>query len=205
MMYTVIRLPVDGQAQIKNGYKFTINDRSNFCDWYKAYFEVQFQLLNKADGEGYANADRATVVNGGHSLIKHLTIKSAGKIVYDTDNLHNLTFVKHLLEYSDDFSRSEKKSFWYSDTDATTANTNTGYEARKLLTKAARDVALNAGLKYVNILMPLNRYSFFEELEDKLLVPMRLQFEISLNDDDELIHKAHGADDGRVVFNRFLL
>lgn len=53
--------------------------------------------------------------------------------------------------------------------------------------------------------MPLNRYSFFEELEDKLLVPMRLQFEISLNDDDELIHKAHGADDGRVVFNRFLL
>ena len=27
-------------------------------------------------------------------------IKSAGKIVYDTDNLHNVTFVKNLLEYS---------------------------------------------------------------------------------------------------------
>ena len=41
-------------------------------------------------------------------------IKSAGKIVYDTDNLHNVTFVKNLLEYSDDFSRSvAKNSLWY--------------------------------------------------------------------------------------------
>ena len=45
-------------------------------------------------------------------------IKSAGKIVYDTDNLHNVTFVKNLLEYSDDFSRSVgKNSLWYLDTD----------------------------------------------------------------------------------------
>ena len=29
------------------------------------------------------------------SLIKHLMIKSAGKIVYDSDNLHNVTFVKN--------------------------------------------------------------------------------------------------------------
>ena len=29
-------------------------------------------------------------------------IKSAGKIVYDTDNLHNVTLVKNLLEYSDE-------------------------------------------------------------------------------------------------------
>ena len=37
-------------------------------------------------------------------------IKSAGKIVYDTDNLHNVTFVKNLLEYSDDYSRPVKKT-----------------------------------------------------------------------------------------------
>ena len=41
------------------------------------------------------------LINGVHSLIKHLMIKSAGKIVYDTDNLHNVTLVKNLLEYSD--------------------------------------------------------------------------------------------------------
>lgn len=63
-------------------------------------------------------------------------IKSAGKIIYDTDNLHNVTFVKNLLEYSDDFSRSVgKNSFWYPDTDGTTADTNLGFEARRLLTR----------------------------------------------------------------------
>ena len=90
--------------------------------------------------------DRITVINNSHSLIKHLMIKSAGKIVYDTDNLHNVTFVKNLLEYSDDFSRSvAKNSLWYLDTDGTTANTKLDLKHGKLLTKAARDDALNVG------------------------------------------------------------
>ena len=153
----VIRLPVNGQHQLKNGYKFTINDRSSFYDWYNAYFEVQFQLQVLADGNGYAD-DRITVINGSHSLIKHLMIKSAGKIVYDTDNLHNITFVKNLLEYSDDYSRSVgKNSLWYLDTDKTTAVTNFGYEARRLLTKAAANNALADGGKDVNVIIPLNR------------------------------------------------
>ena len=201
----VIRAPGNNQHQIKNGYKFTINDRSSLYDWYNAYFEVQFQLQKLADGIHY-NDDRITVINGAHSLIKHLMIKSAGKIVYDTDNLHIVTFVKNLLEYSDDFSRSvAKNSLWYLDTNATTADTNTGYEARRLLTKVAADDALGNGGKDVNVIIPLNRYNFFDELNEKMLVPMQLQFNIELNDDDELIHKAHGADAGRVVINRFLL
>ena len=36
--------PANNQHQPKNGYKFTINDRSSFYDWYNAYFEVQFKL-----------------------------------------------------------------------------------------------------------------------------------------------------------------
>ena len=74
--------------------------------------------------------------------MKHLMIESADTIVYDTDNLHNVTFAKNLLEYSDDYSRSvAKNSLWYMNTDNTTANTNTGFEARHTLTKAARDDA----------------------------------------------------------------
>ena len=86
----------DNEHEVKNGYKFTINDRSSFYDWYNAYFEAQFQLQKIADGVGYTAADRITVMNGAHSLMKHLMIKSAGKIVYDTDNLHNITFAKNL-------------------------------------------------------------------------------------------------------------
>ena len=202
----VIRLPGNTQHQVKNGYKFTINDRSSFYDWYNAYFEVQFQLQTLAAGAGYADAARITVINNSHSLIKHLMIKSAGKIVYDTDNLHNVTFVKNLLEYSDDYSRSVgKNSLWYLDTDGTTADTNTGFEARRLLTKAARDDALAVGGKDVNVLIPLNRWSFFEELNDKMLVPMQLQFNIELNSDDELVHKVQAVGAARVVINRFIL
>ena len=204
----VIRLPGVGQHQVKNGYKFTINDRSSFYDWYNAYFEVQFQLQVLADGNGYVNASRTTVINGSHSFIKHLMIKSAGKIVYDTDNLHNVTFVKNLLEYSDDYSRSvAKNSLWYLDTDGTTADTNLGFEARRELTKAATDATVANGGKNVNVIIPLNRWSFFEELNDKMLVPMQLQFNIEINSDDELIHRVHNGAGGvgRVVINRFIL
>ena len=204
----VIRLPGGAQHQTKNGYKFTINDRSSFYDWYNAYFEVQFQLQRLANGNGYTDASRITVINGSHSLIKHLMIKSAGKIVNDTDNLHNVTFIKTLLEYSDDFSRSvAKNSFGYLDTDGTTGNTNLGFEARKLLTKAAEDAQVAVGGKNVNVNIPLNRWSFFEELNDKMLVPMQLQFNIELNSDVELVHRAHDAAGGagRIVVNRFVL
>ena len=133
-----------------------------------------------------------------------MTIKSAGKIVYDTDNLHKVCFTKNLLEYSDDFSRSVgKNSFWYLDTDTTTANTNAGFESRRILTQAVRDNG-TGGAQNVNVIIPLNRFSFFEELEDKMLVPMQLQFEIALNEDGELIHMANGTDAGRIVINRFL-
>ena len=168
----VIRLPIDGQHQTKNGYKFTINDRSAFYDWYNAYLEVQFQLQVLADGNGYADASRITVINGSHSLIDHMMIKSASKIVYDTDNLHKVATVKNILEYSDDYSRSvAKNSFWYLDTNHLFANDNqnTGFEARRLLTKARADDAAAEGGQNVNVIIPVNRYSFF----DKMLVPMQ--------------------------------
>ena len=128
-------------------------------------------------------------------------IKSSGKIIYDTSNLHKGTFVKNLLEYSDDFGRSvAKNSFWYIDTSddnrGVVAGTNSGFLARRLLTATDKDV---------NVIIPLNRYSFFEELESRMLPPMQIQFEINLLNDSELIYKHADAEDGRVVVNRFLL
>ena len=128
-----------------------------------------------------------------------MMIKSAGKIVYDTDNLHKVTFVKNLLEYSDDYSRSvAKNSLWYLDTShqIANANQNTRFEARRLLTTGNNDV---------NVIIPLNRYSFFEELEDKMLVPMQLQFNLQLQNDNELLQKTAAVDNGRVDIDRFLL
>ena len=155
---------------------------------------MRFKLDLKANGGDNGNT-RTTIINGAHSLIKHSVIKSAGKIIYDTDNLHLVTFAKNLLEYSDDYARSvAKNSLWYLDTDATSDYTNTGLESRRLLT---------ASRQFVNVSTPLNRYSFFEELEGRMLPPMQLDFEIELTPDTEVLYGA--ADTSRLVIDRFYL
>ena len=202
---SIIKQPANNSYQKKTGYKFTITDRSTFFDYFNGYFEVTKELQKKADGSGYAAADRISIINGSHSLIKHMVIKSGNKVVYDTDNIHKTVNVKNLLEYSNDFSKTiATNKFWHLDTEDSTANTNLGFEARRVLTQANQNDG-NGGAKSINELIPLNRYSFFEELEDKMLPPMRLTFELELNDDAELIHKANAADDGRVVVTQFLL
>ena len=90
----VIEQPANNQSQKKTGYRFTINDRSTMFDFFNGYFEVTKELQKRADGAGYAAADRITMINGSHSLIRHMVIKSSGKIVYESDNLHRITNVK---------------------------------------------------------------------------------------------------------------
>ena len=201
----VIEQPANNQSKKKTGYRFTINDRSTMFDFFNGHFEVTKQLEKRADGAGYAAADRITMINGSHSLIRHMVIKSSGKIVYESDNLHRITNVKNLLECSDDFSRSvAKNSFWYLDSDGTTADTNSGFEARRILTQAAQNNG-GGGPRSINETIPLNRYSFFQELEKKMLPPMQLTTELTLNEDAELIHKAAAADDSRVVIKRLYI
>ena len=67
----VIEQPANGQHQKKTGYRFTINDRSTMFDFFNGYFEVTKELQKIADGVGYAAADRITMINGSHSLIRH--------------------------------------------------------------------------------------------------------------------------------------
>ena len=123
----------------------------------------------------------------------------ATKNIYHTDNFRNIVFTKNLLEYSEDYSRSvAKSSLWYLDLNSGTAAVNTGFEARRVLTQANENDG-GGGAKDANVIIPLNRYSFFEEQEDKMLVPIQLQLAIELNDDGELIHKANAADNGRVA------
>ena len=189
----------NGQEQQKRGYKFVINDRSSFYDWYNAFFEVQFKLDLKTNGGDIANT-LTTMINGSHSLIKHMAVRSSEKIIYDTDNLHLVTFVKNLLEYSDDYSRSvAKNSFWHLDTTTAAAEANLGFHARRLLTRA--NDGTGAGKK-VNVTIPLNRYSFFETLEGRLLPPMQLKIELELIPDVELLF---GVNTARLIVDRFYL
>ena len=92
-----------------------------------------------------------------------------------------------------------KNQFWYLDSDATTVTdgtaTNVGMRARALLSHSGATV---------QTIIPLNRYSFFEGLSDRLLPPMQLEFEIVLQDDREMIFQNDGTA-RRIVVRRLEL
>ena len=195
-----ITLPANGQLQTKTGYRFTVRDRDNFYDWYNAYFRVDFKFEALANGANIGADTESAPINGSFSLIKSLKISSAGKKLYEADNIHKGIFIKNLLDLSDDFSRSvAKNQFWYLDTDATTVTdanaTNLGIRARGLLSHDG---------KMVKTIIPLNRYSFFKGLSDKLLPPLQLEFEIILQNDKEIIFQ-NDATARRIVVRKFEL
>ena len=193
-----ITIPGNNQHQTKTNYKFTVTDRDNWFDWYNAYFRADYTFEATADGAAVAGDVRAAPINGSFSLINKFVVKSSGKPIYNVDGIHKLIFIKNLLDFSDDYARSgAKKQFWYLDTTNSTVvaaatNTNQGIRQRGLLSQG--------GLT-VETLIPLNRYSFFEELSDKLLPPMKLEFEIELQSDEELIWQNDGTDRRIVVRN----
>ena len=198
-MDTPLTFPGNNQHQTKSGKKFFVKDRDNVYDWYDTYFRVNFTFEALADGANVAGDTRSAPINSAFSLIKSLTVKSAGKPVYEADNIHKVIFIKNLLDYSDYAKSAAKSQFWYLDNDATNvtaaAATNLGARARGLLSH---------GGATAETIIPLNRYSFFEELSDRLLPPMQLEFEIVLQDDDEMIFQNDGTG-RRIVVRKFEL
>ena len=197
---TPITLPGNDQTRTKRGYKFTVRDRDNFYDWYNAYFRVDIKFEAVANGANIDADTESAPINGSFSLIKSLKLSSAGKNLYEADNIHKGIFIKNLLDFSDDFSRSvAKNQFWYLDSDATTVTdnnaTNLGMRERALLSH---------GENMVQTIIPLNRYSFFEGLSDRLLPPLQLEFEIELQNDREMIFQ-NNATARRIVVRKFEL
>ena len=159
-----------------------------------------YRFEAKADGANIAGDTQSAPINASFSLITSLKVSSSGKKLYEADNIHKGIFIKNLLDFSDDFSRSvAKNQFWYLDSDATTVTddnaTNLGMRSRALLSQ---------GGLMVQTIIPLNRYSFFETLSDKLLPPMQLEFEIELQNDQEMIFQ-NNATARRIVVRKLEL
>ena len=190
---TPLTFPGANASQQKVGWKIVCNDRNNWFDWYNAYFRVNYTLEAKANGAGLAAETTSSTLNGSFSLINKLVVKSAGKTLYNIDNAHKAVFVKNLLDFSDDYSRSTAKSqFWYLDTaNSVTLADNAGIRQRELLTR--RSNANGNPAQLVETIIPLNRYSFFEDLQDRILPPLQMEFEITLQSDTELIWQNDGA------------
>ena len=76
------------------------------------------------------------------------------------------------------------------------ANYNKGFAARKLLLGVSAEV---------NCEIPLNRYSFFEELQDKLLPNVKIELQIEMENDKNLIWRGDGQADAAGTSYRLIV
>ena len=195
--------PANNAAQVRApNLKFIADNTGEATpfDWYNARFSMDFKVTTLAGGN-LAAEDHNGIVNGSNSFIKKLTILANGKEVYSCNEANHVANIKNLLEYNSSYAKSiGTKEFYYPDTSrsaeerAAQATYNVGFALRK---KVLGTSAL------VNCEIPLNRYSFFEALEDKLLPNTKIEINFEIESDANLVFQA-GAN-CRVIIKRLQL
>ena len=204
--------PGNGQYQNKNTMKIVADNTGETTpfDWYNARLSVDFKVNKLVDNSDLTLTDHVGMVNGSNTLVKKLSVVANGRQVYDCDYANHCVNVKNLLEYKPSYAKSVgTNEFFFPDTtrnadevkytrrrvlhrqnaagnaddaglmlDNVNANYNKGFAARKVLLGTST---------LVNCEIPLNRYSFFEELQDKLLPNMKIDLNIELEDDKNMI------------------
>ena len=226
----LIKNPGNNTTQNKTGHRFIADNTGEATpfDWYNARLSVDFKVDLFANG-GNINAgnNESGIVNGSSSLIEKLTILANGRDVYSCNYANHVINIKNLLEYNPSYAESvATNEFYYLDTsrhaernkftkrrvthrqnaagnaddaglmlDDVVANYNKGFALRKALLGASATVHCE---------IPLNRYSFFEALEDRLLPNTKIELNIELESDNNLIWRS-GGNACRVILTRFQL
>ena len=214
--------PANAAHQTKTGYRFIADNTGEATpfDWYNARFSVDFKVNHLAAGANIdADGDQMGIVNGSSSLIEKLSIVANGKDVYSCNYANHIVNIKNLLEYNPSYVESVgTNEFYYLDTsrhadrtEFTINNTNVtggadvvkGRRAEYNKGFAVRK-ALLGDSETVRCEILLNRYSFFESLEDKLLPNTKIELNIELESDGNLIWRT-GGNACRVILTRFQL
>ena len=222
--------PANAAHQIKTGHRFVADNTGEATpfDWYNARFSVDFKVDQLAAGADIdADGDQMGIVNGSNSLIEKLSILANGRDVYSCNYANHIVNIKNLLEYNPSYAESvATNEFYYLDTSRSAnrekyserqvqhgANdAGNAWEARNFVDGdnntynkgfAIRKVLLGDSAT-VRCEIPLNRYSFFESLEDKLLPNTKIELNIELESDNNLIWRT-GGDACRVILTRFQL
>ena len=188
---------------------------TNPFDWYNARLSVDFKVDKLADHAAIAVGDDKGMVNCSNTLIKKISVTANGRQVYDCDYENHCVNIKNLLEYNPSYAKSVgTNEFYFRDTTTHAAgskyarinvqhvdNGGGGWGAKRLRERdnpnynkgfAARKTLLGASAE-VNCEIPLNRYSFFEELQDKLLPNMKIDLNIEFDDDKNFIWRGDRA------------
>ena len=217
--------PNDTQHQNRDGLKIVADNSGETTpfDWYNARLSVNFKVDKLADHAAIALNDNIGTVNGSNSLIKKIQVRAEGREVYDCDYANHCVNIKTLLEYNPSYAKSVGTNEYYFPHTSRHAESkkytrrqvthgrnaaNNGDGARLMLDDvnvnynkgfAARKVLLGASAE-VNCEIPLNRYSFFEELQDKLLPNVKIELQIEMENDKNLIWRVGAADAAGITY-----
>ena len=184
--------PGNDNSQKKTGYRFVVDNTGEVTpfDWYNARISMTFKVQTMANAN-IAAEDHNGIVNGSHSFINNFDVKLNGRKVYDCNNANQAVNIKNLLEYSKEYAQSTATNeLFYLDTKRhaeerpAQANYNKGFAARKALLGLSADVTTE---------ITLNRYSFFEALRDELLPSTRMEINLQIESDNNLIWQAGAA------------
>ena len=172
-------------------------------------------------------ADQMGIVNGANSFISRLSVLANGRELYQCNYANHCVNIKNLLEYNKTYADSvATNEFYFLDT-SRSANKNRFTRRTVTNRRNAANGADEAGLmidntpvsynegfakrkailgesRTVNCEIPLNRYSFFERLEDKLLPNTKIEINFEIEKDDNLIWRS-GGNRCRVVITRLQL
>ena len=222
--------PANNAHQNKTGLRFVADNTGEATpfDWYNARFSVDFKVNQLANGANIdAGGDNMGMLNGSGSVIEKLTILANGRDVYSCNYANHVVNIKNLLEYNPSYVKSvATNEFYYLDTsrnaDRVKYTTRDVQHVRNAANNAEERANLvdgdsntyNKGFALRKTLLgdsatvrceiPLNRYSFFEALEDKLLPNTKIELNIEIESDNKLIWRT-GGNDCRVILTRLQL
>ena len=217
--------PIDTNHQNRDRLKFVADNSGETApfDWYNARLSVNFKVDKLADHAAIAVDDTIGTVNGSNTLIKKIKVSAEGREVYDCDYANHCVNIKNLLEYNPSYAKSVgTNEYYFLDTsrhangtkyarlnvrnaagdgqssvaEGDNANYNKGFAARKLLLGASSEV---------NCEIPLNRYSFFEELQDKILPNVKIELQVEMENDKNLIWRGDGQADAAGTSYRLII
>ena len=215
-----LEIPANNANQEKSGYEFNIDSThwSAPLDWYNAFFELDLKIT-EMDNTGYGAGDNASIINGGFGIISQMEVNFDGVQVLNSQRANHALNVKNLIEFSGPYSNSiARDMFHYPDTavgavsqkyttldlDGNAQNIaptdmatyNEGFAKRKTLLSAA---ASN------NIILPLNRFGYFNSFRDQICPNGQVSIRISLESDANVIFRANGVGAGRYIITKFVL
>ena len=217
-------VPANNNYQTRDNFKFVV-DRESF-DWYNARLSLYFKLTKLTGQNGNIN-DKNGIVNAASSFIKKISFSINGKEIYQCNSVNHVVNIKYLIEYNTSYAETiASNEFYYLDTSNSPNknkyltrqvqhgrnNTNDGWTPRIFIEN--ENTGYNAGFDkrkkqlgnstIVNCEIPLNRYSFFEALKDKMLPDSRFELNIEFESDNNLIWR-EGNNVCRVIITKLQL